>query len=63
VVVVVVIITIPLNINNNNSILIYLHANLAAQRPITKLACVRKNNKKTYKLNMKKGSLYNTTIP
>jgi hypothetical protein len=29
------------NNNNNNSILIYLHANLTAQRPIRELAQVR----------------------
>jgi hypothetical protein len=37
----------PCHINNNNSIFIYLLANLIAQRPLTKLARVKKerNNK------------------
>jgi hypothetical protein len=39
------------NHNNNsiqfNSILVYLRANLTAQKPITKLARVRRNNNKT----------------
>jgi hypothetical protein len=32
------------NNNNNNSVLIYLRENLTAQRPVTKLARVRKRN-------------------
>jgi hypothetical protein len=33
----------------NNSILVYLRANLTAQRPITKLALVCRKKQKTYK--------------
>jgi hypothetical protein len=37
----------------------YLHANLTSQRPITKLARVRrKKQQKTYKQNTKQGRLY-----
>jgi hypothetical protein len=34
------------NNNNNNSVRVYLRANLAAQRPITKLARVHRNTQK-----------------
>jgi hypothetical protein len=45
-----------------NSILIYLRANLTAQKPITKLARVRrtKQQQNTNKIRTKQGSLYSS---
>jgi hypothetical protein len=43
-----------------NSVLVYLRANLTAERPNKKLARVhRRKQQKKYKLNAKEGNLYN----
>jgi hypothetical protein len=49
-------ITVPQEVNNSgknnsiqfNSIFVYLRANLTAQKPVTKLARIRRNNNKTF---------------
>jgi hypothetical protein len=55
-----VVIIIIIIIIQSNSVLIYLRANLTAQKPTTKLALVRitKLQQRTYTQNKKQGSLY-----